>query len=212
LVPKSKKQSRLFFSHSYKLVAQFRHASALSKKILTKAQLLEPAHKILRTALKLLLTTSALILVPRVIDLPVSLSTHLSLQSSPGGSSSAVPSFDAPKLLSRQVKSGTCHLQKKLLLALFSDLRKELLVEVRLSVALIVSFVLELMRKVARDFARYANQINQTVFVDEKDVNDYERSMENIVFDTLRASVYGSRGSVDGEMGELGDRLRNLSK
>jgi hypothetical protein len=181
---------------------------------LTKPQqLLEPAHKILRTALKLLLTTSVLILVPRIIDLPVGLSTCLSLKSSPGGSSSAVPSFDAPKLLSRQIKSGSCYLQKKLLPALFSELlENELLVEVRLSVALIVSFVLELMRKVARDFARYANEIDPTVFVDERDVNDYERSMENLVFGTLRASVYGSRGSVDGEMGELVDRLRDLSK
>ncbi len=84
--------------------------------------------------------------------------------------------------------------------------------QVRLSVALIASFVLELVRSSGRDFAIYANKINQAVFVTEKQVKDYERSMESIIFDRIRSSVCGSLGSTDASTGEFGRLLKSLSK
>jgi len=58
----------------------------------------------------------------------------------------------------------------------------------------------------------YANKINQAVSVKEQQVKDYERSMESIIFDRIRAVVCGSPGSTDASAGELGRLLRSLSK
>ena len=161
----------------------------------------------------MLLTTSVLTLVPKITSLPPLLSSHLSLQSSSDGDSYIV-SLDAPKLLTRQVKYSTHYLQKKLLHALFLDLfhASQLVAEVRLAVVLIVSFVLELVRNAGREFAKYANKINRTVFVEENQVKDYERNLESVVFDRVRASIYDYPRGDDGRMGDLGHRLRCLSK
>jgi hypothetical protein len=177
-----------------------------------KAELLEPERNTLRTVLKLLLSTSILILVPKITSLPPSLSDYLSQYSSYSSASSY--SNIAPKLLTRQIKSSTYYLQEQLLRGLFSDLidGNEMDSQVRLSVALIASFVLELVRSSGRDFAIYANKINQAVFVTEKQVKDYERSMESIIFDRIRSSVCGSLGSTDASTGEFGRLLKSLSK
>ena len=161
----------------------------------------------------MLLTTSVLTLVPKIAYLPPLLSSHLSLHSSSSGDA-AIVSLNAPKLLTRQVKYSTHHLQKKLLHTLFFDIlhASQLAAEVRLAVVLIVSFVLELVRNAGREFAKYANKINRTVFVKEKQVKDYERNLESVVFDRVRASIYDYPGCDDGRMGDLGHRLRRWSK
>ena len=83
--------------------------------------------------------------------------------------------------------------------------------QVKFSVALIVSFGLELVSDSARTFARYANKINQTVSVQDVEVEHYERNIERDVFDRIRSSVNGYRGA-DGRMDELGDRLRSICR
>lgn len=152
-------------------------------------------------------------MVPRVTSLPSSLSAYLSLHSSCAGGS-PVPSRVAPKLLTRQIKASTYHLQQKLLQALFSHFlnANERIAQVRLSVALIVSFVLELVWHAGREFARYANTVNNSVSVEKQQVKDYERNIESVVFERIRASVYDSPGGAENGIEELGDRLRSLSK
>ncbi len=82
---------------------------------------------------------------------------------------------------------------------------------------LVVSYVLELVRNAGREFARYANKINSTVFVEDEQVKKYERNLDNFVFDTVRASIYDYAPGADlrmgdlGDLGDLGDRLRRLS-
>ena len=179
------------------------------KEVLTKAQLSESAQKIICNALKLHLTITTLMLVPKVTRFPSSLSAYL-----PQWLSSVDSATDAPKLLTRQIKSSIYHLQVQLLRAIFSDLvhGKGLVTQVKLSVALIVSFGLELVSDSAQEFARYANKINQTVSVQDIEVNDYERNMQRDVFDRIRASIYDCPSGTDWEMGELGDRLRSICR
>lgn len=152
-------------------------------------------------------------MVPKVTSLSSSLEAYLSLYSSSVGGS-PVPSLVAPKLLARQIKASTYHLQEKLLHALFSHFMNtnEQIAQVRLSVALVVSFVLELMMDSGRQFAKYANTINSSVFVEKQQVKDYERNVESVVFERIRGSVYGSPGGAEDRIGGLGDRLRSLSK
>ncbi|KAH7305088.1 hypothetical protein BKA65DRAFT_521097 [Rhexocercosporidium sp. MPI-PUGE-AT-0058] len=197
-----------------------RHKRNLSVEILqvvvswfleTRSELSDSAHTVLRNALKLLLTTSILSMVPRVTSLHSSLSAYLSLHSS-SASGSPVPSHVAPKLLTRQIKASTYHLQEKLLQALFFHLMNanEQIAQVRLSAALVISFVLELVMNAGRQFARYANTINNSVFVKEQQVKDYERNIESVVFKGIRASVYDYPGGAEDRIGGLGDRLRSL--
>jgi hypothetical protein len=176
---------------------------------LTKTQLSELAQKIIRNALKLLLTITTLSLVPKVTRLPSSLSAYL-----PQWLSGVDSAIGAPKLLTRQIKSSTYHLQLKLLRALFSDLvhGKGLVAQVKLSVGLIVSFGLELVSDSAQAFARYANKINDMVSVQDAEVKNYERNMQRDVFDRIRASVFDHPCGTDWEMGELGDRLRSICR
>jgi hypothetical protein len=179
-----------------------------------KAPLSASEHNILRTVLKLLLSTSILMLVPKITSLPVSLSDYLSQHSSHNSAAPTNFSRTAPKLLTRQIKASTYHLQQHFLRDLFSGLRyaNEMDAWVRLSVALIVSFVLELVSCSGRDFATYANKINKTVCVKELHVKQYERSMESTIFDRIRSGVCGSNASASASMGELGRLLRSLSK
>jgi hypothetical protein len=152
-------------------------------------------------------------MVPSV-SLPPSLSTHLSINASSAGGSPA-PSHIAPKLLTRQIKTSTYYLQGRLLHALFAHFMNanERIAQVRLSVALIVSFVLELVRDAGREFARFANTINHSVSVEKQQVMGYERNIESVVFERIRASVYDIPGAAaENRFGELGDRLRSLSK
>ena len=176
---------------------------------MTNAQLSESAQKIIRNALKLLITITTLILVPKVTRLPSSLSAYLSQWLS--GIDSAI---DAPKLLTRQIKSSTYHLQVQLLRALFSDLvhGKGLVAQVKLSVALVISFGLELVSDSAQTFAKYANKINKTVSVQDVEVKNYERNMQRDVFDRIRSSIHDYPYRAGWERGGLGDRLRNICR
>jgi hypothetical protein len=154
-------------------------------------------------------------MVPSVSSLPSSLSTYLSLNASSSAGGSPVPSHIAPKLLTRQIKASTYFLQEKLLHAFFAYIMNanERITQVRLSVALVVSFVLELVRDAGREFARHANTISHSVSVEKQQVMDYERNIESVVFERIRASVYDIPGAAaENRIGELGDRLRSLSK
>lgn len=192
------------------------HSHNLSAKILQEgvswflknsSKLSELAQKIIRNALKLLLTITTLTLVPKVTRLPSSLSVLLQWPSS-----SVDSAIDAPKLLTRQIKSSTYYLQVQLLRALFSDLDhgKGLVAPVKLLVGLVVSFGLELVSDSAKMFAKYANKVNQTVSVLDVEVKDYERKMERDIFDRIRASVYDYPRGADVKMGKLGARLRTI--
>jgi len=166
-------------------------------------QLSQPAQQTLRTALKLLLSTTILSLVPKLTCFPSSLSAHFSLQSF---CTHDTVSAEAPKLLTRQIKSSTYYLQKRLLCELFSHFHNasKLVAEVRLAVALIVAFVLELVRNAGRTFARYASKIDERLVINQLQVTEYERAMERQVFERVRASVDGV-----GRLKGLGERLRS---
>ena len=171
-------------------------------------QLSEPEHQISRIALKLLITTTLLSIVPKVTNLPESLSNYVSSQSSSRAATNL--STDAPKLLTRQIKASIYHLQKKLLYALFSHFTctMKLAAEVKVLVALLVAFVLELVRYAGREFAKFARVINSTVDVKQQDVTQYETNMQTQVFDRVRASVLDAAGRTGG----LGEKLRTLSE
>lgn len=145
--------------------------------------------------------------MPKLDDIPEDLSRHLSPQ----------PALDnttlspvAPKLLNRQIKASIHHLQHELLHALFDYLAYEmqLAAEVKVAIALLIAFVLDLAQRAGREFAKYASKINATVQVKQKDVTNYESTMRAQVFNRLRASVCDTVG----ELGQLGERLRSLSK
>jgi hypothetical protein len=136
-------------------------------------------HQILSTALKLLVTTSIFSLVPKVTHLPASLATYLSSTSNGSG----VPPSDAPKLLTRQIKASIYHLQTMILRALFSRFNDagEFATQVNRAVELIVTFALELVRDASRLFARYSHDIDTSVVVEDWQVEEYERRVENLV-------------------------------
>jgi hypothetical protein len=167
--------------------------------------------RIIRTALKLHLTTSILSLVLTITRLSSALSTYLSPQFFCHHGFVFAP-FNAPKLITRQIKSSIYYLQKQFLQPLFSDLfyQNKLVVEVRLFVALIVSVVLDTMRATARGFAKWAENTSSMIPVKEQELKDYERNMGKYVFDTIRASICDFAGGGIRNMGELGDRLRSL--
>jgi hypothetical protein len=80
--------------------------------------------------------------------------------------------------------------------------------DVKVAVALLVAFVLDLVRDAGRQFAKVASTINSSVDVKQGDVVLYEKNMQTQVFDRVRASVLGSVA----KMGGLGEKLRNLGK
>jgi hypothetical protein len=169
----------------------------------SKNNRLESVCRTLRAALKLLMTTTLLTLVPKVKDIPEPLSRYLSPQ---------FPSLNlspiAPKLLSRQIKASIHCLQRDLLYALLSYLEYDLKLaaEVKAAIALLIAFVLELAQKAGREFAKFASKINSKVVVKQQDVAEYEKHMQTQVFGRLRTSVRDARG----ELGQLGKRLRDM--
>ncbi|RDW59413.1 hypothetical protein BP6252_12500 [Coleophoma cylindrospora] len=175
-----------------------------------KSRLSEKEQDAIRHAFKILITTTLLSLVPRVINIPKPLQEHLSQTMSCCDTSISVPSPVAPKLLTRQIKSSIYHLQMQLLDPLFSQLESEsdLVADVRLATTMLIAIALDMVRDAGRDFAKYANKINPEVVVTEQEVRDYEEAVQSFVFPPLQASVcyYGA----DGRKGKLGERLRNL--
>jgi hypothetical protein len=179
--------------------------SLVSWYLASKNELSEPAHQIVRTALKILMTTTLFTLVPKVTNIPESLSNCLS---SPSPQPATHISPDAPKLLTRQIKASIFYLQQQRLCALFHHFgcATELPAEVKVAVALLVALVLDLVRGAGRQFAKHASAMKVTVEVGEKDVVEYETNMQTQVFDRVHASVL----DVAVKTGGLGEQLRNL--
>jgi hypothetical protein len=165
-------------------------------------QLSKLAHQILRPALKLLITTTLLSLVPKVTDLPESLSDYLSSHSS------AQLSTDAPRLLTRQIKASVYHLQQHFLRALFCHFTyaTKLKADVKIAVAFLVAYVLDLVRKDGRQFAKFLRTFNTTMSVTDQDVTEYETNMQSALFERVRASI----SDAVGRPGELVEGLRSL--
>jgi len=179
--------------------------SLVSWYLTSKKELSKPAHQIIRIALKLLISTTLLNLVPKVTNVPESLSNYLSSQY-PHAATHISP--DAPKLLNRQIKAGIFHLQQDLLCSLFHHFSctTKLPAEVKVTVALLVAFVLDLVRHAGQEFAKYSRTINPPVEVKEQDVVQYETNMRTQVFDRVRASIFNAIQKT----GTLGEKLRNL--
>jgi hypothetical protein len=159
--------------------------------------------------LKLLITTTLLSLVPKATNLPESLWNYLSHSSQYPHAVKNI-SKDAPKLLTRQIKASIYHLQRDLLCHLFHHFgcATELAAEVKVAVAIIVAFVLDLVRDAGRQFAKYSREINSTVDVKEQEVKQYETNMQTQVFDRVRASILDPAPRT----GALREKLRDLGK
>lgn len=172
-----------------------------------KNDLSNPASRTSRAALKLLMTTTLLTFVPRVKKMPEPLTHYLSPQ--PATIDSADFSPLQPKLLTRQIKASIHYLQRDLLHTLFFYLActLNLSAQVKIAIALLVAFVLELAQRAGRQFAKYASTIHQNIEVKPEDITKYETNMQTQVFDRVRASISG----LAAEIGHLGDILRGLS-
>jgi hypothetical protein len=170
-------------------------------------QLLKPARQILRAALKLLITTTLLSLVPKVTKLPEPLLNYLSSQYP---HPAIHISTEGPKLLTRQIKASIYHLQRDLLCHLFNyfDCATDLAADVKVAVATIVAYVLDSLRHDGRQFAKYSRSINSTVDVKEQEVVEYETNLQTQLFDRVRASILDAAEKT----GLLGEKLRNLGK
>lgn len=169
-------------------------------------QLSEPEHQILRPALKLLITTTLLSLVPRVTDLPKPLFNYFSSQSP---TQDAIHlSLDAPRLLTRQIKASIYHLQQHFLHYIFCHFSypMQLDADVKIALAFLVAYVLDLVRNAGREFANYAIEFNSTVTVNICDVTEYEKNMQMQLFERVWRSVPGGNE----RMGGLAERWRNL--
>jgi hypothetical protein len=84
----------------------------------------------------------------------------------------------------------------------------ELAAEVKVAVAIIVAFVLDLLRHDGRQFAKHSRTINSAVDVKEQEVLQYETNMQTQVFDRVRASILDPAPRT----GALGEMLRDLGK
>lgn len=170
-------------------------------------QLSEPAHQTLRPALKLLITTTLLSLVPKVTDLTESLFNNLHYSQSPAQTATDL-STDAPRLLTRQIKASIYHLQQQFLYALFCHFTyaMQLDADVKIAIAFLVAHVLDLVRNAGREFAKYSREFNSTVVVNNHDVTEYEMNMQTQLFERVWASVLDANR----RMGGLAERLRNI--
>jgi hypothetical protein len=160
-------------------------------------QLSEAAEQILRPALKLVITTTVLSLVPKVTDLPQSLSKYLSPQSDTQAATRR--STTAPRLLTRQIKASIYHLQQHFLCALFGHFTyaMNLHADVKVAIALLVAYVLDLVRNAGREFAKYSSTFSPTLIVSKRDVAEYEENVQAQLFDRVHASVRNNVGRVD---------------
>jgi hypothetical protein len=172
-------------------------------------KLSEPSHQILRPALKLLITTTLLSLVPKVAELPESLFNSLSyLQSA--DQTAADLSTDAPRLLTRQIKAAIYYLQQHFLRALFCHFTyaMKLNSDVKIAVAFLVAHALDLVRKAGRQFAKYVRVFSSTVVVSKQEVTKYELHVQTQLFGRVRASL----PDAEGRSGSLATILRTLGR
>jgi len=176
------------------------------KRMLTVIQLSEQEDQILRPALKLLITTTLLSLVPEVSGLPASLFDYFSSQS-PAQDTTHL-SLVAPRLLTRQTKASLYHLQEHFLRSIFCQFSypMQLDADVQIALAFLVAYVLDLVRNAGRGFANYAMAFNSTFPVTSRHVTEYERNVETQLFEKVWGSVAGGNGWV----GDLAERWRNL--
>jgi hypothetical protein len=176
--------------------------------MLTIIQFSNPELEILRPALKLLITTTLLSLVPKVADCPDSLFAYLSSQF-PAQDATHL-SLDAPRLLTRQIKSSLYHLQQIFLQVIFYHFSNPEEVDggVKIALAFLVAYVMDLVRNAAQEYAKYATVFNSAVAVTNCDVHEYEKKMDMYLFERVRASVHGENRWMAG----LAERWRNLGK
>ncbi len=80
--------------------------------------------------------------------------------------------------------------------------------DVEIVVALLVAYVLDMVRKDGRQFAKYLSTFNATLVVTNQDVADYEANAKSALFDRVRASVSGAVRKT----GVLVESLRSLGK
>lgn len=80
--------------------------------------------------------------------------------------------------------------------------------EVKVVIALLIAFVLELGQKTSRQFAKHATTINSKVIVTPQQVEEYEEGMNTQVLGKLRNSV---RNTV-GNLGDFGESVRGMGK
>ena len=77
--------------------------------------------------------------------------------------------------------------------------------DVKLAVAFLVAYVLDLVRNDGRQFAKYLRTFNPVMTVTDQDIAEYETKMQSASFDRVRASASGAAGRTD----VLGEMLRN---
>jgi hypothetical protein len=78
--------------------------------------------------------------------------------------------------------------------------------DVKIALAFLVAYALDLVRNAGREFAKYSRTFNPTIVVKNQDITEYETIMQTQLFDRVRASVLGAIGRTGG----LAERLRNL--
>ena len=171
-------------------------------------QLSEQEDQIVRPALKLLITTTLLGLVPEVSDLPASLFDYLCSQS-PAQDTPQL-SLVAPRLLTRQTKASLYHLQEHFLRSIFYDFSypMQLDADVQIALAFLVAYVLDLVRNAGREFASYSMEFKSTFPVTNRHVSEYEKNVETQLFEKVWARV----ASGNGRVGRLAERWRNLGR
>lgn len=182
------------------------HAWARSIDVDRDIQLSGLSHEILRSALKLLITTTLLSLVTQVTNVPESLLNYLSSHYP----THAGLSTTAPRLLTRQIKASLYYLQQHFLLAVFSHFIHpiKLPADVKIAVAFLVAYVLDLVRNAGRGFAEHSRTFNPNLDVSPQAVMEYETIMQEQLFGTVQASVGGAVGRMSGLVG----RWKHLGK
>jgi hypothetical protein len=118
--------------------------------------------------------------------------------------------MDAPRLLTRQIKASIYYLQQHFLSALFTHFTyaTKLKPDTKIAVAFLVAYVLDLLRKDGRQFAKYLRTFNPTMIVTNQDITEYETNMQNALFERVRASISGAVGKT----GALVEGFRSIGR
>jgi hypothetical protein len=118
------------------------------------------------------------------------------------------PSTKASKPANKSKHLFLYFLQQNLLRALFYHFAcvSKLEVDVRVGVAFLVAYALDLVRDAGRQSAKYLRTFTSTVVVNDRDVVECETNMQTQVFDRVWASILVDNG----KRGGLFERLSNL--
>jgi hypothetical protein len=79
--------------------------------------------------------------------------------------------------------------------------------DVELALAVLVAYVLDLVKNAGRSFAKYAGKLDPSLVVHDKDVWEYETNVQKRLFDQVGATIR----DLVGKMGGLVERLRSTS-